>query len=54
MEPRETVNNYNWSGLEFPLSIKGINAFEKKNDVIVNILGVEEKKVYMLRGKKHD
>ena len=27
---------------------------EKKNDVIVNVLGVEEKKVYILRGKKHD
>ena len=47
-------DNYDWSGLEFPLSIKGISEFEKKNDVIVNILGVEEKKVYILRGKKYN
>ena len=43
-----------WGGLEFPLFIKRISKFEKKNDVIVNILGVEEKKVYILRGKKYD
>ena len=39
--------------LEFPLSIKGISEFEKKNDVIINILGAEEK-FYILRGKKYD
>ena len=48
------VDNYYWGGLEFPLSIKGIRKFEKKNDIIVNILGVEEKKVYIIRGKKYD
>ena len=47
-------DNYDWSGLEFPLSIKRIRKFEKKNDVIVNVLGVEEKRVYILRGKKYD
>ena len=47
-------DNYDWSGLEFPLSIKGIREFEKKNDVIINVLGVEEKKFYILRGKKYD
>ena len=46
---RRLEDNYNWSGLEFPLSIKGISKFE-----IVNVLGVEEKKVYILRGKKYD
>ena len=46
--------NYNWSGLEFPLFIKVISEFEKTNDVIVNVLGVEEKKIYILRGKKYD
>ena len=50
---RKYVDNYNWS--KFPLSVKGIREFEKKNDVIVNILGVEKKKkVYILRGKKYD
>ena len=41
-------NNYDWSGLGFPLSIKGISEFKKKNEVIINVLGVEEKKVYIL------
>ena len=36
---RKHVDNYDWSGLEFPLSIEGISKFEKKNDIIVNILG---------------
>ena len=47
-------DNYDWCGLEFPLSIKGNSECEKKNNVIVNVLGVEEKKVYVLRGKKYD
>ena len=51
---RKYVDNYDWSGLKFPLSIKEISEFEKKNDVIVNILGIEEIKVHILRGKKHD
>ena len=52
--PRRFEDNYDWSEVEFPLSIKGINEFEKKNDVIVNVLGVEEKKAYILTGKKYD
>ena len=47
-------DSYHWSGLKFHLSIKGIRKFEKKNYVIVNVLGVEEKKVYIRRGKKYD
>ena len=46
--------NYDWDGLEFPLSIKGISDFERRNDVIVNVLGVEETKLYILKGKKYD
>ena len=46
---RKYVDNYDWSGLEFPLSIKGISKFEKQNDVIVNVLCVEGKKMYILR-----
>ena len=34
-------DNYDWSGLEFPLSIKGISEFEKRNDVFINVLGVD-------------
>ena len=41
---RKYIDNYDWSGLEFPLSIKEINKFEKNNDISVNVLGAEEKK----------
>ena len=46
---RKYVNNYDWPGLEFLLSIKGIREFEKKNDVIINVLGVEERRYYHKR-----
>ena len=53
---RKIVDNCGWSGLEFPVAIKGISKFKKKNDIIINILGVEEKRIYMYipRVKKHD
>ena len=51
---RRFEDNYDWSGLKFLLSIKGISEFQKKNDFIVNVLGVEEKKVSILRGNKYD
>ena len=35
---------YDWDGLEFPSYIKGISEFERRNDVIIIVLGVEEKK----------
>ena len=42
--------NYDWSGLEFPLPIKGNSEFERRNDVIASVLGVEGKRIYILRG----
>ena len=56
-------DNYDWDGLEFPLPIKGIREFEKRNDISVNVLGVdvivntsgiEENKVYPLRRSKYE
>ena len=46
---RRFEDNHSWSRLEFPLSIKGINEFEKKKEIIDNVLGVEEKKFCILR-----
>ena len=43
---RRFQDNYDWSGLEFPLSIKGIREFERRNDVIINVLGAEEKRSF--------
>ena len=41
------TNNYSWSGLEFPVAIKKINEFEKNNDIAVNVLGVQEQRIYL-------
>ena len=50
---REFSNDYDWSGLKFPVSIKDINIFEMNNDISVNLLSVENKDVYICRkGRK--
>ena len=46
---REFADNYDWSGLEFPVSLKQIGKFEAKNDISVNVLGLEDKDIYILR-----
>ena len=50
---REFADNYNWSGLEFPVSLKQIGTFEAKNDISVNLLGLEGKDIYILRNSGH-
>ena len=46
---KEFSNDYNWSGLKFPVSIKDINVFEMNNDISVNVLSVEDKDIYICR-----
>ena len=46
------INDYDWSGLEFPVSIKKINKFEENNNVSVNVLGIEDQDIYILRKSK--
>ena len=46
---RESADFYDWSGLEFPVSLKQIEKFEAKNDISVNVLGLEGKDIYILR-----
>ena len=52
---REFTDNYDWSGLEFPVSLKQIGKFEAKNYISVNVLGSEGKDIYILRnlGRSH-
>ena len=38
---RKLTDNYDWSGLEFPVSIKDIGKLETRNNMSVNILAVE-------------
>ena len=47
------TNNYNWSGLEYPVAINKISELEKNNDVVVNVLGVKEQRIYICRNSKH-
>ena len=41
---RKFTDNYVWSGLEFPVSIKDIGKFETRNNISVNVLAVEGQK----------
>ena len=47
------TNNYNWSGLEYSVAINKISELEKNNDVVVNVLGVKEQRIYICRNPKH-
>ena len=46
---RKLTDNYDWSGLEFPVSIKGIGKFENRNNISVNVLAVEGRDIYIHR-----
>ena len=42
----------NWKGIEFPVSHKQIDKFEKQNPFAVNVFGIEGENVYPLRISK--
>ena len=46
---RKFTDNYDWSRLEFPVSLKQIGKFEVKNNISINVLGLEGKDIYILR-----
>ena len=46
---RKFTDNYDWSGLEFPYSIKDIGKFETRNNVSVNVLAVEGRDIFIHR-----
>ena len=46
---RKFADNYDWSGLEFPVSIKNISVFEIKNNISVNVLAIEGRDIYIYR-----
>ena len=52
---RKFTDNYDWSGLEFPVSIKDIGKFETRNNISVNVLAVEGRDIYIHRkGRRMD
>ena len=46
---RKFADNYDWSGLKFPVSIKDIGVFETENDISVKVLAAEGKDIYICR-----
>ena len=46
---RKFKDNYDWSGLEFPVSIKDIWKFETRNNISVNVLAVEDRDIHIHR-----
>ena len=51
---RRYENDFDWDGVEFPVSFKDIKRFESRNEITINILAVEDKKVYICRkGKEY-
>ena len=46
---RKFTDNYDWSGSEFPISIKDIGKFETRNNISVNVLAVEGRDIYIQR-----
>ena len=46
---RKFMDYYDWSGLEFPVSVKDIGKFETRNNISVNVLAVEGRDIYIQR-----
>ena len=46
---RRYEREFDWSGIEFPVSFRDINKFERNNEIGVNILAIENKKIYICR-----
>ena len=53
---RKFINNYDWSGLKFSVSIKDIGLFETENDILVNMLAIEGRDIYIHKktNRQHD
>ena len=54
---REYIKNLNYSGIEFPVTIKQYNKIEKQNNININVFGYEEKlqyPIYVSKEKNED
>ena len=50
---RKFADNYDWSGLEFPVTINKISIFKKKNDISVNVLAIKGLEINIARKSEH-
>ena len=41
--------DFDWSGIEFPVSVKDIKKFEFRNQISINLLAIEGKQIYIFR-----
>ena len=47
--------DFDWSGIGFPFSIKNIKKFESRNQISINLLAIEGKQIYICRkGGNHE
>ena len=52
---RRYEDDFDWDGIKFPASIRDIKRFESRNEIMINILALEDKKVYICKkGKEYD
>ena len=54
---REYIKNLNYSGIEFPVTIKQYNKIEKQNNININVFGYEEElqyPIYISKEKNED
>ena len=52
---RRYEDDFDWDGIKFPASIRDIKRFESRNEITINILALEDKKVYICRkGNEYD
>ena len=46
--------NFNWDGIDFPVSLNQINKLERQNEYTVNVFGYDNEKFYPLRISKKE
>ena len=49
---RRYEDDFDWDGIKFQASIRDIKRFESRNEITINILALEDKKVYICRKSK--
>ena len=51
---RKFEEEYDWSDIEFPFAIRSIDKFEDNNEISVNVLAVEDRRVFIQRKSTHN
>ena len=49
---RRYEDDFDWDGIKFQAAIRDIKRFESRNEITINILALEDKKVYICRKHK--